>query len=349
MPPHSNPLFLLKYYHHFLLHLLTKSLNSCMPLLINNVTSTLSHLPPETSFCNYSFYDNNHSQSFPIYRYFPMHFNRSSCYSTPQKPTLDKDILKNYRPILNLSLVSKITERVVKSRLNEHLWSNFLYNRNQSAYIKYHCTENTILSLYDHLITAISHQQVSCFCLVDLPAAFDTIDHSIFLHRLSSWFGIAVSALTWFKTYLTSCSFSVLASGFASPPYPVSCVVPQGFVLGPIHFNMYTILLSALISSWSLHHHLYANDIQIFILFAPKIFTNAITQLQDKISDIASWMTANLLSLNPSKTEFMLIGLPQQISKISNPSISLPSNHHITPTDSVDKQSSRLDWNYNIF
>ena len=69
--------------------------------------------------------------------------------------------------------------------------------------------------------------------------------------------------------------------------------------------------------------------------FAHKTFNTAITQLQDMISDISSWIIANLLSLNPSKTEYMLIGLPQQISKIFNPSISLPSNHPIIPTDSA--------------
>ena len=98
---------------------------------------------------------------------------------------------------------------------------------------------------------------------------------------------------------------------------------------------MYSTPLNTLISSRSLNHHLYADDTQIFISFIPKAFTTAITQLQDTICDISSWMTANLLSLNPSKTEFMLIGLPQQISKISNPSLSLPSNHPITPTDSA--------------
>ena len=98
---------------------------------------------------------------------------------------------------------------------------------------------------------------------------------------------------------------------------------------------MYTTSLSTLISSWSLNHHLYANDTQIFISLAPKTFITSVSQLQDVISDISSWMTAHLLCLNPSKTEFMLIGHPQQISKISNPSRSLPSNHHITPTDSA--------------
>ena len=186
-----------------------------------------------------------------------------------------------------------------------------------------------------HHITAISHQQVSCLYLLDLSAAFDTIDHSILFHRLSSWFGIADYVLTWFETYLRYCSSSVLASGFASTPYPLSCGVPQSSVLGPILFNMYTTPLSIFSSSRSLNHHLYADDTQIFISLASKIFTTVITKLQDTISDISSWMTANLLYLNLSKTEFILIGLPQQISKISNLSRSLPSNHPITSTDSA--------------
>ena len=151
---------------------------------------------PKISFCNYSSYNNNHSQSFAIYRYFSYAFQSIPCYPTPQKLSLDKDTLNNYRLISNLCLISKITERIIKSRLNAHLSSNSLYNPNQFAYTIYHSTKTTLLSLHDHLITAISHQQVSCLCLLHFSAIFDTIDHSILLHRLSSWFGIADSALT---------------------------------------------------------------------------------------------------------------------------------------------------------
>ena len=97
-----------------------------------------------------------------------------------------------------------------------------------------------------------------------------------------------------------------------------------------------------LISSRSLNHHLYADDTRIFISFATKTFTTAITQLQDTISNISSWMTASLLSLNPSKTKFMFICLPQQISKISNHYLSLLSNNPTTPTDSVRNLASSL-------
>ena len=175
-----------------------------------------------------------------------MHFKQSVVTPLLKKLSLDKDTLNNYRPISNLSLISKITERIVKFRLNEYL-SNSLYNPNQSAYTKYHSTETTLLSLQYHLITAISHQQVSCLCLLDFSAAFDTIDHSILLHRLSSWFGIADSAPTWFKTYITSRSFSVIVSYFASPPYPLSCAYPKALPLA-LSFSTCTPHLSALSS-----------------------------------------------------------------------------------------------------
>jgi len=99
------------------------------------------------------------------------------------KPTLDKE-LSSYRPISNLSLISKIIERVVKSRLMDHLTSNSLLNSHQSAYCKHHSTETALLYIHDHLVSAIGSQKVSCLCLLDHSAAFDTIDHDIFITRL---------------------------------------------------------------------------------------------------------------------------------------------------------------------
>jgi len=80
--------------------------------------------------------------------------------------------------------------RVVKSRLTYYLTQNALFNQLQSAYRKFHSTETVLLSLHDHLIHAVGQQHVTCLCLLDLSAAFDTIDHAILLERLSQWFGV---------------------------------------------------------------------------------------------------------------------------------------------------------------
>ena len=107
---------------------------------------------------------------------------------------------------------------------------------------------------------------MSCLCLLDFSAAFDTVDHNILIIRLSSWFGIQGSVLNWLESYLTYCSFRVKCDKDFSSEHISSCGVPQGSVLGPQHFVIYTTPLSTLISSLSLNHRLYADDTQLFSL-----------------------------------------------------------------------------------
>jgi len=186
-----------------------------------------------------------------------------------KKSTLDKDELSNYCPISNLFVISKIIEGVVKSRLIDHLTSSKLLNPHQSAYCKDHSTETALLYIHDHLVSAIGSQKVSCLCLLDLSAAFDTIDHNILITRLSSWFGIHGSVLSWFKSYLSSRFFCVKCDNNLSSFHTSSCGVPQGSVLGPLLFVMYITPLCTLISSLSLDHYLYADDTQLFFSFHP--------------------------------------------------------------------------------
>ena len=266
---------------------------------------------------------------------FPSCFKQAIVTPLIKKPTLDKENLSNYRPISNLSFLSKLTERVVKNRLDQHLAQNSLYNLYQSAYTKFRSTETALLSVYDSLIRATAKQQVSCLCLLDLSAAFDTIDHDILLHRLAVWFGITDTALSWFQSYLLSRSSIVSTLGHRSSSFSTSCGVPQGSVLGPILFIMYTTPLSSLISNSSVHHHLYADDTQLYISFSPQTYISNIDQLQSVIALVSSWMSSNLLSLNPDKTEFLIVGTPQQLSKLNNPVLVVDSNTTITPVTSA--------------
>ena len=118
----------------------------------------------------------------------------------------------------------------------------------------------------------------------------------------------------------------------SSPSSPLTCGVPQGSVFGPVLFNLYTTPLTSLISTSSISHLLYADDTQLFISFLPKNFSSAINNLQSTITLISSWMSSNYLTLNPSKTEFLLIGLLSKPLKIVNPSLSIPNTKPIMPS-----------------
>jgi len=144
-------------------------------------------------------------------------------------------------------------------------------------------------------------------------------------YSLGSHPGFAFTALfsTALSPYLSPRTSSVKCKGCFFTFQTSFYGVPQGSVLSPLLFIMYTTPLSTLISSLSLYHHLCADDTQLFLSFHPSDFQTNITHLQNALTQITSWMTSNLLSLNSCKTEFLLIGLKRQLAKIHNSSTSI--------------------------
>jgi hypothetical protein len=306
----------------------TSLLKKCTSVLIPTITKIIN-LSLSTGVC-------------------PDHFKSSLVLPHLKKANLDKEELSNYRPISHLSFLSKLTERIVKTRLTNHLSSNALLNSFQSAYTKFHSTESTLLAVNDHIINAIGEQKVTALCLLDLSAAFDTIDHSILIERLTSWFGLNGAVLSWIRSYLSSRSFKVTLNSTESPNYQLFYGVPQGSVLGPLLFTLYTTPLSSLISHSTVNHHLYADDTQLFISFSSSNFATNILRLQDTISNVSAWMSSNMLSLNHSKTEFLLIGLPKQLSKIHNPVIQMSPDVSISPVSAARNLGVIFDSNLSM-
>ena len=163
-----------------------------------------------------------------------------------KKSNQDASLLKSYRPVSNLTFLSKLLEKVIKSQLQVYMDDNDAMPKHQSAYRRYHSIETALVKVYNGLLMATDNGQISAVCLLDLTAAFDMVDHDLLLQRLERGFGIKGLALSWFKSYLTSRTFCVVYAGTRSTTTTVTCSVPQRSVLGPLLFNLYTADLSEL-------------------------------------------------------------------------------------------------------
>ena len=239
----------------------------------------------------------------------PNFFKQAHVTPILKKSSLDKEILKNYRPVSNLNFISKILERVVAVQLQTHLDEAGLMTAFQSAYRKHHSTESALLNIHNDILLNMAKRSVTALTLLDLSAVFDTIDHTILLDRLNALYGISELALGWFKSYLSGRTHSVKVGNTLSHPAALQYGVPQGSVLGPILFSLYTNPISSIIHSHSsINHHFYADDTQLYITLTPTNFSHSIQKLKNCLSDIQNFMSANKLKLNPEKTEFILIG-----------------------------------------
>ena len=250
---------------------------------------------------------------------------------------LDKNLLKNYRPISNLPFLSKILEKVVLHKLLSHLQENNLSNPFQSAYRAGCSTETVSLRIVNDILSALDNDNISVLLLLDLSAAFDTLDHQILLSRLNSVFGIQSTALQWFHSYLSDRYQSTSVNNSSSSPSQLMYGVPQGSVLGPILFVLYTTPLSDIIANHSVNHQLFADDTQLQKSAPLNEVTNLTKELNAYTDNIKTWMTENQLKLNDDKTEALLFPFSSSLKPSTGPlpdSITLGS-HNIPFSDSA--------------
>ena len=237
----------------------------------------------------------------------PEVFKRAIVRPLLKKPSLD-NVLANYRPVSNLPYISKIIEAAVEVQLTNHIEDNHLTDILQSAYKPKHSTETALLKVCDDILSELDKGNAVFLGMLDLSAAFDTVDHSILLARLERTFNISGSVYKWLESYLKGRTVQVCVDGQYSDAREVQCGLPQGSQSGPKRYSDYVFPLSRLIRALLLLYHYYADDAQVGKVCNPRSTEDqreAVQCLEMGISDISDWMFKNRLKLNNSKTEFI--------------------------------------------
>ena len=192
------------------------------------------------------------------------------------------------------------------------------------------------------ILHAVDEGDVAALALFDLSAAFDTVDHSILLQRLQSSYGFNRHALQWFRSYLTGRTQAVRRGSQQSGTTSVVCGIPQGSVLGPILFIMYTPDLVRLIEHHGLSPHLFADDTQVYSRCPPKGMSDLAARISACSDDILNWMQSNRLQLNADKTDLIWCATPRRLHRLQPTSIRVGSEI-ILPSSTVRNLGVYID------
>ena len=256
----------------------------------------------------------------------------------------DYNDFSSYRPVSNLSFLSKLVERVVLSRLQRHM-NSINYNCNtQFGYKKYHGTETLLLKLVNDLLVGLDSKSGVVLVLIDLSAAFDTVDHNKLLNILAKQLNIQGTALKWFKSYLKGRTQRVIIDNPLSEPLELQFGVPQGSVLGPILFNIYITSLSDVFCNAGFQTLSYADDNSGYQAFSLSSASRSLNvSVPQLLNDISNWMQNYYLQLNEDKTKIIVFGSRFFKSNLSINEVTTYNNEIISIVDQVKYLGVYLD------
>ena len=237
---------------------------------------------------------------------FPQRMKIAKVIAIHKKGSLQN--FENYRPISLLPTFSKILERIIYNRLINFLNSNNILKVEQYGFRKKLSTQHAILELQDRIVKSIAKKEWCSGIMLDLTKAFDTLNHRILIAKLNH-IGIRGLASNWFYSYLTDRKQYTFFTDSQSDTKVLSCGVPQGSILGPLLFLIY---VNDVVDN--LRHSkaiLYADDTNL--IFNDKDIHTLAEKMNSELATIASWFSANKLSLNLSKTTYIIFHSPNKL------------------------------------
>jgi hypothetical protein len=223
----------------------------------------------------------------------------------------EKTDLNNYRPISILPQISKIFEKVYYNRLISFLDKNNIVTQSQYGFRKNSKTSYGIINMVENIHSALTTNKIPIGIFIDLQKAFDTIDHSILLEKLNHY-GIRGPALKWLGSYLSNRNQYVLYNNCKSNLIYIRYGVPQGSILGPILFLIY--INDIIYTSEKLSFVLFADDTNVF--YVDDNLNNLSNNLKIELDKLRIWFLANKLSINISKTNYIIFG-PKSNSELT--------------------------------
>jgi len=216
--------------------------------------------------------------------------------------------LNNYRPISIIPVVAKVFERIIYDQAFAYLTEHNLISSHQSGFRCLHSTVTALLEATDNWAYNIDSGNVNAVVFLDLKKAFDTVDHDILLSKLNVY-GFRGAANNWFKSYLNCRNQKCFVNGCISENRSLTCGIPQGTILGPLLFLLYINDLPICLSYSQ--PRMYADDTHL--TYADNDLSTIELNLNQDLANVSEWLIANKLTLNKSKTEFMLIGSRQRL------------------------------------
>ena len=224
----------------------------------------------------------------------------------------DRSDMNNYRPISVISAIAKVFERIIYNQLSSYLSENNILSQYQSGFRSFHSTMTALLEATDDWAFNIDRGYVNAVVFLDLKKAFDTVDHPILLSKLYLY-GVIGNAYELLSSYLDNRTQRCAVNGVISNTCTLTCGIPQGTILGPLLFLLYINDLPNCLSNSK--PRMYADDTHL--TYADNDICSIETSLNQDLSNINRWLIANKLTLNMTKTEFMLIGSRQKLNSLS--------------------------------
>jgi hypothetical protein len=216
----------------------------------------------------------------------------------------------NFRPISLLSNFSKIFESIVKNRIVEHFENNHLFNENQHGFREKHSTTTLLTELTNEIANSLDKNLNTTGLLCDLSKAFDCVQHNILLKKLHHY-GIRGKALDWFKSYLQDRKQKTIVNKIESKWEKIKIGVPQGSVLGPILFIIYTNDLFVNINNKLV---IYADDTTAIIKH--RNLKELAKNCEETANNLNNWFKTNGLSMNFKKTSLIQFKTSKNSNKL---------------------------------